>query len=205
MKSIFIPVVTCLVLCNTALAQSLSPEDISKLVDKQMSDLNPYQALLNDPDPQRSQAAMKIMLESGDRSLQNMALEFGLLSPNPTVKRAAFEGYLATGPILSLKFDGSAVKDGDYKNIITGNYNGTLDNGIGYWRVPVGKYLAEQKCYSSSVDENECFITVNSDGVFVTPQRFNGRAVVSETGTLEGSGSIYAVEEPVPFTVQLID
>ena len=194
-----------LALCNTAIGQSLSPEEISKMVDKQMNDLNPYQALLNDPDPQRSLSAMKIMLESGDESLQHMALEFGLLSPNPTVKRAALEGFLTTSPILSLKFDGSAVKDKDFPNIVTGYYNGTVDNGIGYWRIAVGSFLPDKKCFSSSDDKSDCFITVNSDGVFLTPRRFNGRAIVSETGTLAGSGTVYAVEETVPFTVQLID
>ncbi|KEQ05395.1 hypothetical protein GV67_15315 [Pseudorhizobium pelagicum] len=190
---------------ETTVAQSLSPEDITKMVDKQINDLNPYQALLNDPDPQRSLSAMTIMLESGDESLRRMALEFGLLSPNATVKRAAFEGFLATAPILSMKFDGSAVKDSDFASSITREYSGTLDNGTGYWRVPVGPFLTDHKCYASSIDKNNCFITVNSDGIFLTPRRFNGRAVLSDTGTLEGSGTVYQVDETVPFTVQLID
>lgn len=44
------------------------------MVDQQMSNLNPYQELLNNPDPARSLAAMKVMLESGDEALVRMAL-----------------------------------------------------------------------------------------------------------------------------------
>ena len=97
MKRLFLAA-TLIPLATIATAQTLTPEEISALVDKRMKELNPYQNLLNDPDPDRSLAAMQIMMESGDPDLTRMALEFGLLSPNPSVKRIAFEAWLSTGP-----------------------------------------------------------------------------------------------------------
>lgn len=185
--------------------QSLSPEDISKIVDQRMNDLNPYQILLNDPDPDRSRLAMQVMLESGDTELVRMALEFGLLSPNPGVKRTAFEAWLKTSPILSFRFDGTDIKDTDFENIVKGYWNGTISDSVGYWRIAVATFIDEKKCYSNDYRPNECFITVNSDGVFLTPDRLNARAVISEAGRLEGAGTMYAVDEPVPFTIQLVD
>lgn len=188
-----------------ASAQTLSPEDISKIIDERMSDLNPYQALLNDPDPERSRLAMQVMLESGDPDLVRMALEFGLLSPNPGVKRTAFEAWLKTGPILSFRFDGTNVKDTSFEGTVTGNWNGTVNEKVGYWRIGVSTYLDEQKCFASTANERDCFITINSDGVFLTPSRLNARATISESGRLEGTGTMYAVDEAVPFSVQLVD
>lgn len=186
-------------------AQSLSPDEIRRMVDERIDKLNPYQALLNDPDPARSLAAMQIMLESGDKELVRMALEFGILSPNPTVKRTAFEGWLTNAPILSIRFDGSGVKDKQFPNIVRSNWNGTINGTVGYWRIAVGNYLPEHKCYANTVRPDRCFITVNSDGIFLTADYLNARGTIAEDGQLTGSGSMYQVDEPVPFSIQLID
>jgi len=186
-------------------AQSLTPEEIAAMIDKKVSNLNPYQALLNDADPERGRLAMEIMLESGDPELMRMALEFGLLSPNPTVKRTAFEAWLKSGPILSVRFDGTNLKDAYFSRTVTGYWNGTQSDGIGYWRIPVGPYLPEQKCFSNTTYTSDCFITVNSDGVFLTPRAMNARAIITEAGALEGTGTLTNVGDAIPFSVQLID
>lgn len=184
-------------------AQNLSAGDIEKLIDEQMQNLNPYQAILNDADPDRALAGMQIMLERGDETLQRMALEYGLLSPNPTVRRVALEGFLKRGPILSIRFDGSQIDDNGFRKWLPDRWNGVVDtDGVGYWRVPIDGYSDEASCFTS---ERACAITVNSDGVFFTPNRMNGRAELSEDGRLIGSAGLYGVGVPVPFTVQLID
>ncbi len=194
------------VLPKLASAQSLTPEEIEAMVSQRMSDLNPYQELLNHPDPARSLAAMEIMMESGDRSLERMALEYGLLSPNPTVKRTAFEGFLASKPILSIRFDGSDVDDGYYPTLIQGSWNGTLtSDATGYWRIAVGDYLDDQQCFANTYHDDDCFITVNSDGVFLTPQNMNARGTISDEGSLIGQATLNSVDDVVPFSVQLID
>ncbi len=192
-------------MADPVFAQSLSPEEIAAIIDEKVNNLNPYQALLNDPDPERGRLAMEVMLDSGDPELVRLALGFGLLSPNPTVKRTAFETWLKTGPILSLRFDGAEVKDTSFAGTVTSNWNGTLSDGVGYWRIAVGEFLPEQKCYANTYHKDKCFITVNSDGVFLTPQYMNARATITDAGVLEGTGTMYAVDEPVPFSVQLID
>ncbi|QPM90833.1 hypothetical protein PSAL_020750 [Pseudooceanicola algae] len=189
------------------MSQTLSPEEIAAMVDQKMRDMNPYQELLNNPDPARSLAAMEIMLGTGDESLVRMALEYGILSPNPTVKRVAFETYLQTGPIFSIRFDGSKVEDGDFPRIVRDLWNGTLDaDMVGYWRIPVGQYYEVKRCYGVAGDSEEnCFVTVNSDGIFLTPYYMNGRAIVADDGSLSGTANLQNVHEPLPFTISLID
>lgn len=187
-------------------AQSLSPDDIRSMVDQRISNLNPYQELLNDPDPARSLAAMQIMMESDDPELVRMAMEYGILSPNPTVKRTAFESFLETGPVFSIRFDGTDAKDEDFPGQIRRYWSGTaMPDKTGYWRIAVGEYLSDRQCYANTYNTNDCFLTVNSDGVFFTPQRMNGRAIIGDDGRLVGIANIENVGDPVPFTVQLID
>lgn len=187
-----------------ASAQSLSAADLQKLVDERIANINPYQSVLNDPDPERSRIAMQIMLESGDAALVRMALEFGILSPNPTVKRVALEAWLATGPILTFSFDTLKLQGNNVKESIRNNWNGVLAENVGYWRIPVGPFLEEKKCFVQVGGEG-CFITVNSDGVFLTPERMNARASVSETGVLEGVATVNGNSESVPISIRLID
>jgi hypothetical protein len=48
--------------------------------------------LLDDPDPDRSLAAMQIMIGLGDPQISRMALQHSLTSTNPAVRRAALKG-----------------------------------------------------------------------------------------------------------------
>ncbi len=190
-------------------AQTPSPEEIAAMIDERVAALNPYAELLNDPDPERSLAAMQIMMESGDAKLTRMALEFGLLSPNPVVRRSAVEAYLKSGPILTLKFDGGDDPDANFTSTIRGNYSGATEpDNTGYWKIKVGEYSAEEGCYLHANARSGCFVTVNSDGVYFTHDQYEllaARTDVTEEGLLKGFAKIYQVAEPVPLTVQLID
>lgn len=196
---------------GTALtAQTLSPEDLKALIDERLNQVNPYQELLADPDPDRSLAAMQIMLETGDRELMRMALEYGALSPNGTVQRLAVEAYMASGPILSLKMDGSQVEDKDYKTTVTGRYDGVVDpDGFGYVRIPVGEFDSNLSCFLQPGRES-CLVTVNKDGVFLTlfvsaSHSLNARLTVNDAGQLQGAVSMGYVDDSIPSTIELID
>lgn len=195
-----------LVLPTLAVAQALTPEEIAAMVDQRMKDFNPYQELLNNPDPARSLEAMRIMIDSGDEDLERMALEYGLLSPNATTKRAAFESLLERKPIFSVRFDGSGVDDTDFAWNMRNRYSGTLDTtSVGYWRLPVGDFNEQAQCFVDAHDTDDCMITVNADGIFLTPDRMNARAQISDAGMLMGEASLAGVETAVPFSIRLLD
>ena len=186
-------------------AQSLTPEELRAQIDQRVQTLNPYAELLNDPDPARSLAAMQIMMESGDPELERMAREFGLLSPNPQVQRAALEAFLATGPVFSVRFDGSSTRDDQFTNQLRNAFEATVGpDKIAYWKAMVGEFSPGDGCYVYQ-NTNECFIAVNADGIFLSGRRYRGRARIDESGNINGSASIDYVEEPVPFSIQLID
>lgn len=201
----FLPAVFALSFATSTSSQSLTPEQISAMVDRRVNDLNPYQTLLNDPDPERSRLAMQVMLESGDADLSRMALEFGLLSPSPTVKRAAFEAWLASGPVLTIKFDGNQVKDKDFADRIKRRWNGTVSGKVGYWKMQVSDYLEEEKCFSNTRHSHLCFVTINGDGIFLSPDEMNGRATISDDGSVSGVADVNGISDPVPFSIKILD
>lgn len=99
-------------LCTSASAQSLSVEDLRAMVDEEMNKGNEYAEVLNDPEPSRAQAAMKIMLNSGDPELVKFALEYGLFSADRAVQVQAVQAYFATMPKTQIRF----IRDGEDNN-----------------------------------------------------------------------------------------
>lgn len=194
-----------------ASSQALTPEELEAMINERVSAQNPYRAFLADPDPERSLAAMQIMLASGDDDLIRMALEFGLLSPNPTVRRIAVEAFMATGPVLSVRFDGSQSEDADFAALVRNTLSGTVDpEGVGFARIAVGSLSEDGTCFQHTMSET-CLVTINSDGVFLSiyltwsRPYASARMVVNDAGQLEGVASLYRVNEPIPVTIQLLD
>lgn len=157
--------ITCLLFWSLqATAQSQSAEDMKALIDKKVSELDSYQALLNDPDPKRALAAMEIMLLSDDTSIRRMALEYGIYSPDPAVNRAAIDAFLSSGPALQVSLDGSTAKDPkDFASLI-GTIGGTTnDKMVGYVNLVVGEFNGEEKCYMSPRN-GQCLMRVTDEG-----------------------------------------
>jgi tetratricopeptide (TPR) repeat protein len=74
---------------NASFSQGLSADDLSLMIDQRVAITNPYEALLNDPDPMRSAAAFEIMIASQDDTLARLAIEFGLESGRPETRQLA--------------------------------------------------------------------------------------------------------------------
>lgn len=146
-------------------AQSMTAAEILAEVDKKVSGQNEYHALLNDPDPARSLAAMEIMMGSGDTALERLALEYGLYSPNPVVQRTAIDAYFASQPTLNVYFDaGNSNSDWRFYKTLTQGGGSILQDGTGFLTVDVGAYDNEQQCYMQKTGE-KCRARVTDAGV----------------------------------------
>lgn len=193
MKKILISFI--LIIVSTAIqAQSISVEDLKAQIDARVGGLNEYQELLNDPDPNRSMAAMELMMASGDETLVNMAKNYGIFSPNPAVREAALNGYFASGPVLEMLFDGSNLDDSTDMTRVLGPINGSVSGtGIGYVSVKLGSYDAKNQCYTANVLsrtflENGCFLRNSENGVAIFLWETWWRLTLNDEGALKGSG-----------------
>jgi len=181
---------TTFVLAGSASTQSLTPEELQGLIDERLNTPNPYEALLTDPDPERSLAAMEIMLESGDPDLTSMALEFGLLSPNPAVRRIAVEGYFLTQPTLAVTLDGSQASSEDAFYRLVDRFDGTIDaNGVAYMRFGVGPLSEDGSCFVEP-NGSSCGIFINNSGTFLTVYVGSSGPFVNTRLTLNDAGQL---------------
>ncbi|MDF2142930.1 hypothetical protein [Paenirhodobacter sp. CAU 1674] len=162
---------SCVLLAVTpamAGAQSLSLADLQKQIDAEVNKGSEYVVLLNDPDPKRAQAAMKVMLGSGDPDLISIALDHGLYSADSAVRGLALKGLLDTKPRLDV-FVTMTDPDDDLRNSI-GKMFSTVPNPEGVATVPilVTGYDAKLDCYTaefSMANENKCFIQVRPEAI----------------------------------------
>lgn len=69
---------------------ALTPSDINSMIDERQNSLRGYRDRLNDPDPNRSLAALQAILKSDDAELKRHAIAVGLFSGSKELSRAAF-------------------------------------------------------------------------------------------------------------------
>ncbi|WP_430511364.1 hypothetical protein [Pannonibacter phragmitetus] len=197
--------VLALFISGHAGAQSLKPSDIKGKIDAKVSAVSEYQALLNDQDPNRSIAAMEVMLESGDPKLVRMALDYGIYSPNPVVQRLALEGYLGGSPNMGIytNVEGGA-KDARYKNVIQDYLRGSVDAaGQGYFLAPIGKFNPETRCYPSKLRNTACFFNVSDLGASIEVLDRKAALKMNDKGELVGEIKLPDVENPVALRIPI--
>lgn len=201
----FLCATVCMFLASgPAPAQSLSPEDIARMLDEQAATPNPYAALLNDPDPARSMGAMRIMMESGDPALVEMAVEFGLLASNPDVRTQAANFYMATEPFLDFVVACNESDDSSCAGWVASRLGGTNDgSNLMYFRSQVGSYDPEQECYVWKGSDN-CAFSFRPTGIFLSGSYINAKISVNDNGDLVGLAKISSVSEQVPTRIQIL-
>lgn len=170
-------------------AQSLSADDIRAMVDQRVASLDPYRALLEDPDDTRAMAAMDIMMGSGDADLRRMALEYGLYSPSAVVRRAALDAFFDTGPILTISVARTEnANQTAFASDVTDNRGSIGADGIGHFPLRVGAADAEQSCFLDEAGRG-CLIRNSDAGVMIFLFERWWQFQVDEEGRLIGSGS----------------
>jgi hypothetical protein len=184
-------------------AQTMTPAEISAIIDQKVSSQNEYQALLNDPDPARSLAAMEIMMGSGDTELERLALEYGLYSPNPVVQRTAIDAFFATQPILNVYYDaGKSNSDWRFYKTLTEAGGSILQDGTGFSTADVGVYDETKKCYMRQSGE-KCRARVSDTGVSFLFWNNWFNTTLNDQGELVGAGAfpdIISVAAVIPIT-----
>lgn len=188
--------------CGTAAtAQSKSAADIAAMVDQRMGAVDEYAALLSDPDPARSLAAMEIMIGLDDPQISRMALQYGLTSTSAPVRKAALKAYFDTGPVLNIYIDGSSLERDHLISAINSRQGTVDDKGIAYLSYKVGAYDDKQSCYDFHSNANYCLITLSENNVGLglwarwTPLQLNAE------GTLVGMVKVDRIEQSVPVTI----
>ena len=183
-----------------AAAQSLSADDIRAMVDQRVASLDPYRALLEDPDETRAMAAMDIMMESGDADLRRMALEYGLYSPSPIVQRMALDAFFSSMPVLNVRSTMAAGGNESDFHGLHRDYNGSVSSdGTGFFPLAVGARDETNRCF---VDQrSRCLVRISETGVSISLWGDWWQLVIDGQGNLIGSGSERSVRMNVSIPI----
>lgn len=191
-------------------AQALTPEELRAMVDERAANADPFQALLNDPDPVRSLAALELMVESGEPNLMRMAVNFGLQSALPEIRRAAVIGFLKTRPTLQVRLDASGNQDKDFEyRFRAATYGTLLADGTAVFTINVGAFDPEKNCFLYT-GRDYCTVEISPDGLTTTKRGESNDYIrsnlsFSEDGTLTGASTIYDVKGGFPTTLRITE
>lgn len=211
-------------LATTSVGQTLSLEDLAAKVEERTKTLGGYEDFLMDPDPKRSMAALQIMLESGEESLVQMALNHGLTSPDSAVRQTALKAYFQGKPSLGISVTAESLPDDEKSaglmDIIFRKLNGSWGNNKeGSISIKVGDYNEELGCNVRGTSNDVCATRTNAMSVSVylassvedVPSQWV-EMKLNDTGSLVGgfiaSNSYYNSKfksPPLKATIQLVE
>lgn len=188
-----------LAVAGAASAQSLTPEEIDALVDQELAKEDPYEAMLNQDDPERALATMRVMLNSGDPELVRMATEFGIYSPNPEVQREALRGFLMSEPRLEVRLNIADADAANYEKELR-NFLGTVPDAEGeaLWSVQITGHDPEQDCFTIERSRgylSPCLVRIGPRGVMVNAHNSWSEAQIAPDGWLTATVSFERAED----------
>lgn len=197
---------------TTAPAQELTPDQLRAMIDARANTASPVMAMLNDPDPIRSLAAVEVMIESGDPQLAQMAIDFGLISAAPEVRRAAFIGFLGQRPTLLLTLTVPENADENFAERFVKSTNGAiLGTDRATYSVNVGPFSEEWNCYLLTATER-CAVELGPTGISIYKRSPTQSANFIRTflefgdpGQLTGTSRVNDVAGGFPTTLSIVD
>lgn len=168
-------------------AQALTVEDIRAQIDAERSQPNPYEEILADPDPTVARRAMEIMIESGDEKLREIAIEFGVNSPDPVFRHLALLAWFQSNPRMEIVFENDGSPDQHFAGIARAF--GTAPNSLGrfIWITQVTGYNAAETCF---VAGRNCLFRHTPNGAWIRQDNVWQEIEINNEGQLAGRISV---------------
>ncbi len=133
-----------------AVAQSTAA-DILTAIEAPTSELEQLMEVLGGPNEEKALTAMRLMLESGDATMERMALRAGLTSTSGVARGVALDAFMNTQPTLM------AFATADTEGEVNVGFeqwidaNGSLSSAkTGSFPIVVGPYLDDENCFGST-------------------------------------------------------
>jgi len=157
---------------------------------------------------------MTLMRETGDPVLVNLALEAGLSSVQPVMRKTALDAYIATRPTLFARAElpaGEEARRDHLKNFVEYSGGSLASETTGIIALPTGPWDAQRRCFVVGAgDDAPCHARIGGDGVaYLLAAGRGGYAAwagfeLAEDGRLVGSASAQYSGGPVTLTVDLL-
>ncbi|WP_335948930.1 hypothetical protein [Salipiger bermudensis] len=189
MKQIAAALVTALAfVAPPALAQQLSLEELRAKVDQEMSKDDEIIAMLSSEDPARSQATMRVMLDSGDPEMTRIALENGIHSTDAVVRTLAVKGFLASEPLIEMHIDASDEDQNELSYVLGDLQVAANADQQAVWIGQLEEGAADGTCYPAERWPGDCLFRAvgGTLQIFGTDKRWHD-LYLTDAGSLQSS------------------
>lgn len=193
-------------LAGPASGQSTA-SDILAALEGPTDELKQLTDILEGPDEERALTAMRLMLASGDASMERLALRAGLSSTSGVMRGVALEAYLSGEPTLVAFAEHAGEAPPYFAEWI--DHNGSLSGDTtGSFPIAVGPWIEDQACFALPASPASCGVRVGGTEVSFFIGGSWGSARLNESGQLVGSISRRAnsrdVTGPISVTIPLL-
>jgi hypothetical protein len=168
-------------------AQSLTPEEIRAQIDAERAAPNPYADLLADPEPFVAVRAMEIMIESGDAELLQLAVEFGVNSPQPEVRHRALGAWLASNPRIEFLIENAGSPVQQYASLMESLYDVAPNSrGQAIWIVTIAGFSETEECFTFN-SGRQCLFRHTPNGTWIRKNETWQEIGLNDAGELVGT------------------
>lgn len=170
----------------------VSLDELDKVISSRDKELAQISERLNDPDPEKSLAAMKLLIEKGDADQRRMAIRFGLYSPDLAVRSTVLRAIFNSLPTIIVKMTPVNEEQNNYFHRDIKNRSGSyLTDGSVSVTFKITGYDGEAACWFFRYSgRNECLLRLTSDIVSVRVADSWSQYTLNTEGVLEGSQNV---------------
>lgn len=176
----------------------VSLDQLDEAMAAESDTMDAFRARLQDPNPVRARAAMRLLIEKGDAAQRRMAVAHGFDSTDPVIRLEAVKAILDAKPLLLFRWtpqDSDKRPSSNYFNAVI-DFNGDIEAHY-VARVPlqITGYSDENDCWTRA-PRGICFARVNSGELSVRFYDNQGwaRFTLDSDGRLVGSPTISGVK-----------
>jgi hypothetical protein len=190
-------------LAGPAAAQSTAA-DILAALEAPTDELAQLTAILDGPNEERALVAMRLMLASGDRAMERLALRAGLSSTSGVVRGVAMDAFMKSRPtLIAFAVGQEDTAEGFQRWMQTiGSVSSATE---GSFPIGVGPYIEDENCFGSGARPTQCYRRLGGTEFSFLEGSVWGTARLNESGELVGSISNDSYKTgPIAITIPLL-
>lgn len=135
---------------------------LNQEMDRAADAMTPFRLILQDENPVKARAAMRLLITEGDAAQRQLAISHGFESTDPEIRLEAVRAILDARPILLFRWTPGEGDVGNRYNRSVQHFSGDYEVGQNA-RVPieVGAFSEEEACWTRVVD-GLCLARINA-------------------------------------------
>lgn len=173
-------------------------DELDKTMAAESDTMDAFRARLQDPDPVRARAAMRLLIAKGDAAQRRIAIAHGFESTDPLIRLQAVQAIFNSKPLLLFRWKPENIDkrpSNNYFNAVK-NFQGNIEAEY-VARVPlqVMGYSDEKECWTRA-PRRTCFARINSGELSIRffDQQGWAQFVLDVNGRLVGNPTISGIQ-----------